>query len=87
MTDSRKSVEDQLDILIRLTALQVLGERSGAEAIAILGGVGLDAKTIAGLIGTTEATVRSRLSVERRRETNDGTHQKRTRTKSASGGD
>ena len=57
----------KLDSLIRLTALQVLGDKSGAEAIAILGRAGLDTDLIAEIVGTTPGTVRKAISRARRR--------------------
>lgn len=57
----------KLDILIRLTAVQVLGERTGAEAIVLLGRAGLDNDLIADLVETSPATVRSTLSRARRK--------------------
>jgi predicted transcriptional regulator len=79
-------MEEQLEILIRLTAIQALGERKGAEAISVLGQAGLDAKTIAELLGTTDATVRSRLSKERRKQdAKDVAPAKKVGTKSESG--
>lgn len=57
----------KLDSLIRLTALQVLGERTGAEAIVLLGRAGLDNDLIADLVDTSPATVRSTLSRARRK--------------------
>jgi len=56
----------KIDMLIRLTALQLIGDRTGAEAIAVLGRSGLDNELIALIVGTTPATVRSALSRERR---------------------
>jgi DNA-directed RNA polymerase specialized sigma24 family protein len=57
----------KLDSLIRLTAVQVLGERTGAEAIVLLGRAGLDNDLIAALVETSPATVRSTLSRARRK--------------------
>jgi hypothetical protein len=59
-------VRDQLDALIRLTALQLLQDRSGAEAIAMLARAGLGNEMIAELTGTTAATVRATRSRARR---------------------
>lgn len=59
----------KLDQLIRLMALQLIGERTGAEAIGLLGRAGLDNDLIAEVVGTTPATVRSSLSRERRKTT------------------
>ena len=57
----------KMDALIRLTAIQVLGDKTGAEAIAVLGRAGLDNELIAEIVGTTPATVRGALSRVRRR--------------------
>jgi len=57
----------KIDALIRLTAIQVIGDKSGVEAIAVLGRAGLDNELIAELVGTTPATVRSALSRVRRK--------------------
>jgi DNA-binding CsgD family transcriptional regulator len=57
----------KMDALVRLTALQVLGDKTGSEAIAILGRAGLDNDLIAEIVGTTPATVRGALSRVRRR--------------------
>lgn len=56
----------KLDALIRLTALQLLGDRTGAEAIVLLGRAGLENDLIADLVGTSRATVRATLSRARR---------------------
>ncbi len=55
-----------MDVLIRLAALQALGDKTGADAIALLGRVGLENDLIAELVGTTPATVRATLSRVRR---------------------
>ena len=57
----------KLDALIRLTALQVMGERTGADAITRLGRAGLDNDLIAELVRTSPATVRATLSRARRK--------------------
>jgi DNA-binding CsgD family transcriptional regulator len=57
----------KLDALIRLTALNVLGDKTGAEAIEVLGRADLDNELIAVIVGTTPATVRSTLSRARRK--------------------
>jgi len=59
----------KLDILIHLTAIQVLGDKTGAEAIAVLGRVGLSNELIAGIVGAKPSTVRSALSRARRKST------------------
>jgi hypothetical protein len=50
----------KLDALIRLTAVSVLGGKSGGEAIEVLLRAGLDNDLIADLVGTTTGTVRAR---------------------------
>jgi predicted transcriptional regulator len=72
----------KINTLNRLTALQVLGEKTGAEAIAVPGRAGLDNELIAELIGTTPATVRAALSRVRRK---DGGARKSPASKSADG--
>ncbi|MEX1046855.1 MAG: hypothetical protein WD757_01270 [Actinomycetota bacterium] len=57
----------KLDILIRLSALQLVGERKRAEAIVVLGRAGMDNDLIADVVGTTPATVRAALSRERKK--------------------
>jgi DNA-binding CsgD family transcriptional regulator len=58
----------KIDTLIRLTALQMLGDKTGTDAIALLGRAGLESDLIAEIVGTTPATVRSALSRVRRKE-------------------
>jgi DNA-binding CsgD family transcriptional regulator len=64
---SQQDLATKMDALIRLTALQVLGDKTGAEAIAVLGRAGLDSELIAEIVGTTPSTVRGALSRVRRR--------------------
>lgn len=58
----------KMDTLIRLMALQLLGDKTGAEAIAHLGRARLDNDLIAEIVGTTPATVRAARSRVRRRD-------------------
>ena len=53
---------DKLDVLIKLTAVSVLGDKTGGEAIDVLLRTGLDNEMIADLVGTTAGTVRARRS-------------------------
>ena len=62
-----QSTESRLDVLIRLAALQLLGDRSGADAIMVLSRAGLDNDLIAELVGTTPGAVRATTSRERRK--------------------
>jgi hypothetical protein len=52
-------VSQKLDALIRLTAIALIGDRSGIDAIAILARANLDNDTIASIVGSSAATVRS----------------------------
>ena len=49
----------KLDVLIRLIAIHVVGDRTGADAIGVLASAGLSNELIAELVGTTPATVRA----------------------------
>ena len=70
------STSAQLDSLIRLAALQLIGDRSSVEAITLLGRAGLANELIADLVGTTPATVRAALS-RARRSSDPSRHAKR----------
>jgi hypothetical protein len=59
-TDNFRGLAARLDVLIRLTAVSILGEKTGGEAIDFLARAGLDNETIADLVGTTKETVRVR---------------------------
>lgn len=61
----------KLDALVRLTALQALGERTGAEAIVFLARARLDNDLIAEIVGTSAATVRATMSRVRRSTTKE----------------
>lgn len=50
---------EKLDILIRLFALQIASDRSVTEGAQALKLSGLDTKTIAKVLNTTEPTVRT----------------------------
>jgi DNA-binding CsgD family transcriptional regulator len=52
----------KLDLLIRITAIAVLGEKPQKSQIELLGRSGLAAKDIATLVGTTRNTVSVTLS-------------------------
>lgn len=63
-----QDVATKLDALIRLTALHVVGDRKGQDAIELLGRADLDTDLIADVVRTSPATVRAALSRARRRE-------------------
>lgn len=58
-----RNVDDQilerLDNILRVLALQAIGDRSISEGVQLLKTAGLDNKTIAQLLDTTPATVRT----------------------------
>jgi hypothetical protein len=60
VADDHADISAQLDALIRLTAVSVLGGKTGGEAIDLLARAGLDNELIADLVGTTKETVRVR---------------------------
>lgn len=57
----------KLDALVRLVALQLIGDKTATEAIRVLGRSGLDNELIAEIVGTTPGTVRGTLSRARRK--------------------
>lgn len=65
-----KSTEDQilarLDQILRILAVQVASERSTTEGVWLLKLAGLDNKTIAEVLNTSDATVRTLSSNLRR---------------------
>jgi transcriptional regulator len=67
-----KSVEEEmlekLDLILRVLALQVAADKSITERVFLLKLAGLDTRTIAETLGTTDATVRA-LSKRARRRT------------------
>jgi hypothetical protein len=67
--DTRDDVASKLDLLVRLTALHVLGDKTGADAIRFLARAGLSNDVIADIVRTTPATVRAALSRARKKAT------------------
>lgn len=57
-----KRIETKLDIVVRLLATKAIEGKSKTEAILALGASGLETKPIAEIVGTTPATVSTRLS-------------------------
>ena len=57
--ETAKELGVKLDALIRLTAIGIVGDRTGADAIALLVKAGLETDVIAEVVGTTPATVRA----------------------------
>lgn len=60
LTTDQADIAAKLDSLVRLTAVLVLGGKTGGEAIDLLARAGLEHELIADLVGTTKETVRVR---------------------------
>lgn len=63
----QQTIVAKLDVLIRLVALQIASDRSITEGAHALRLAGLDNKTIAKVLNTTEGTVRALISARRSR--------------------
>jgi hypothetical protein len=61
-------IGEKLDALIKLTAVSVLGDKTGGEAIDVLLRAGLDNDMIADLAGTTPGTFRARRSDNKKKD-------------------
>ena len=68
LTPGDAELARRLDVLIRLSATSLVGERTGGEAIDVLARAGLENDLIAELAGTTPGTVRARRSETSRRK-------------------
>lgn len=55
----KEKIEDKLDIIIRILALQIGAEKSLTERVGLLKLAGIDNKTIAKIFKTKETIVRS----------------------------
>jgi len=71
MSDLTAEVSSKLDVLIRLVAVGLCGDRTQKEKIALLASAGLQPKAIAEILGTTPNNVSVVLS-GLRRERKDG---------------
>ena len=66
MPTTNEDIGAKLDTLIKLSALQLVGDAGQTDAIKMLGRAGLDTGEIAKVVGTTPGTVRSTLARARR---------------------
>jgi DNA-binding CsgD family transcriptional regulator len=57
-----KELSEKLDTIIKLLAMQSLGDKTGREAISLLANIGFQPRDIATMIGTTPNTVSVALS-------------------------
>jgi DNA-binding NarL/FixJ family response regulator len=63
-----KRIDEKLDIVMKLLASSLIkGMSNKTEAILTLGACGIDVSTIADLVGTTSATVSTRLSEQKKK--------------------
>ncbi len=62
-----EKILDKLDLILRVVALQLASEKSVTEGARALKIAGLDNRTIADILNTSEATVRTLASNLRRR--------------------
>jgi hypothetical protein len=63
-----EEISEKLDTIIKLLAVQIVGNKKGREAISLLAEFGFQPKDIAALIGTTPNTVRVALSEMKKRK-------------------
>lgn len=63
---AEEQIIDKLDKILRVLSLQVGMDKSITETAKLLKGVGIDNKTIASVLNTTEATIRAVLSQSRK---------------------
>lgn len=59
--DALNSIDKKLDVIIKLLAGNIVQGKSKTDAIIMLGAFGMDTNTIADVVGTTPATVATRL--------------------------
>jgi DNA-binding NarL/FixJ family response regulator len=65
---SQLRLEEKLDKIVRLLAIQVASDKSVTERARLLKLAGLDNRTIADVLNTTDATVRTLTSNLRNRD-------------------
>jgi DNA-binding CsgD family transcriptional regulator len=65
--DQFNSISRKLDILVKLSALSFLTDKTQQERIKMLSGIGFQPKEIADICGTTANTVRVALSTMRKK--------------------
>jgi len=71
VNDSNQKISDKLDILIKLTALNIIKDIDYSEQVKLLSSIGLQPKDIAELLGKTSNSVRVTLSrIRKRKNTN-----------------
>ena len=69
MTDQQyNEISGRLNMLVRLAALLLVGDRTQQEKIMILSGAGFQPKEIADICGTTGNTVNVALSTMRKKQ-------------------
>ena len=71
MNDINKRLLEKIDVLLRLSALNIIKDKEYTEQVELLSSVGLQPKEIADLLGKTPNSVRvtlSRLRKNKRRK-------------------
>lgn len=66
MNDINKRLLEKIDVLVRLSALNIIKDKKYAEQVELLSSVGLQPKEIADLLGKTPNSVRVTLSQVRK---------------------
>jgi len=66
MVDENRLMINKLDILIKLTAVNVVQNKDFKEQVRLLSSIGLQPKEIADILGKTSNNVRVTLSILRR---------------------
>jgi len=62
MNDINKRLLEKIDVLVRLSALNIIKDKEYTEQVKLLSSVGLQPKEIADLLGKTPNSVRVTLS-------------------------
>jgi len=62
MNDINKRLLEKIDVLVRLSALNIIKDKEYTEQVELLSSVGLQPKEIADLLGKTPNSVRVTLS-------------------------
>jgi len=62
MNDINKRLLEKIDVLVRLSALNIIKDKEYTEQVELLSSVGLQPKEIADLLGKTSNSVRVTLS-------------------------
>ena len=73
-----RSIDRKLEVLIRIHAGNLIQGKSKTDAILALGAFGMEANVIAGIVGTTVATVNARLWEKKKKSGSVAKNSKKT---------